>query len=430
MKPGARLRAAVEVLETIETRHRPAAEALAEWGRGHRFAGSGDRAAIGNLVYDVLRRRHSLAARMQAETPRALVLAAAHVAFGMSADDIAAGADGSPHALEPLTPDEQAALVREPDATAPAHVLGDFPEWLAPSLERTFGDRAATEGAALARRAPVDLRVNTLKSERDRVLKALERYDAEATPHSPWGVRIPPPTGPGRTPNVEAEAGHGKGWFEVQDEGSQIAALLTGTTQRMQVLDLCAGAGGKTLALAAIMQNTGQIYAADRDGRRLTPIFDRLERAGARDVQVRAPKGPRVLADIAGACDLVLVDAPCTGSGTWRRNPDAKWRVRPGALDQRMAEQEAVLNDAVRFVKKGGRIAYVTCSLLRAENEAQVERFLGAHPDFLPVDMAHAARKAGVPELAAHVSTLGPGLRLSPATTGTDGFYVALLART
>jgi 16S rRNA (cytosine967-C5)-methyltransferase len=180
-----------------------------------------------------------------------------------------------------------------------------------------------------------------------------------------------------------------------------------------------------------MMENKGQIYATDRDGRRLAPIWDRMERAGVRNVQVRAPKGPQdILADLEGTCDLVVVDAPCTGAGTWRRNPDAKWRVRPGAVDQRVTEQDAVLRAAARYVKAGGRIAYVTCSVLRVENEARVEAFLAGNADFLPVDMAHAARKAGVPQLAGHVSTLWPGLRLSPATAGTDGFYVALLAKT
>jgi 16S rRNA (cytosine967-C5)-methyltransferase len=196
------------------------------------------------------------------------------------------------------------------------------------------------------------------------------------------------------------------------------------------VLDLCAGGGGKSLALAAMMENKGQIYATDRDGRRLAPIWDRLDRAGVRNVQVRSPKGQQdVLGDLEGACDLVLVDAPCTGAGTWRRNPDAKWRVRPGAIEQRVNEQNAVLAQAARFVKPGGRIVYVTCSVLRVENEARVEAFLAAHGDFLPLDMAHLARKADVPALAERVSTLGPGLRLSPATTDTDGFYVAALSR-
>ncbi len=430
MKPGARLRAAVEVLDTIETRHRPAADALADWGRAHRFAGSGDRAAIGNLVYDVLRRRHSLAARMQTETPRALVLAAAHVAFGMSTDEIAAAADGSQHALEPLTSDEHAALAGEQALEAPAHVLGDFPEWLAPSLARTFADRVATEGAALARRAPVDLRVNMLKSDRDRVLKALERYDAETTPHSPWGIRIPPPAGAGRTPNVESEAGHGKGWFEVQDEGSQIAALLTGTTQRMQVLDLCAGAGGKTLALAAMMQNTGQIYAYDGNRARLRPIFERLKRAGARNVQVLDAGDEATLAGLGARFDVVLVDAPCTGSGVWRRRPDAKWRLKPANLAERLAEQRAVLALARNAVKPGGRIVYVTCSILPEENTDTISALLAEAPEFSLVPYAETWRTAiGTPPPAS-ADGRDDTLLLTPASHGTDGFYIAALRRT
>ncbi len=198
----------------------------------------------------------------------------------------------------------------------------------------------------------------------------------------------------------------------------------------MQVLDLCAGAGGKTLAMAAAMDNHGQIYATDADGRRLTPIFDRLARSGARNVQVRAPRGQAdVLADLEGRCDLVMIDAPCTGSGAWRRNPDAKWRTRPGALEQRLKDQVEALESAMRFVKRGGRIVYVTCSVLRAENEDRAIAFLARHDDMLPVDAAAQARSAGLPALAEHASRFGPGFRLSPRTTGTDGFYIATLAR-
>ena len=216
----------------------------------------------------------------------------------------------------------------------------------------------------------------------------------------------------------------------MQDEGSQLAALLADVKPGMQVLDLCAGAGGKTLALAAAMVNHGQIYATDADGRRLAPIFDRLARSGARNVQVRAPKGQAdVLSDLEGRCDLVMIDAPCTGSGAWRRNPDAKWRIRPGALEQRMKDQDETLEKATRFVKRGGRIVYVTCSVLRPENEDRVAEFLARHDDMLPVDAAAQARSAGLAALAGHASPFGPGFRLSPRATGTDGFYIATLMR-
>ena len=221
-----------------------------------------------------------------------------------------------------------------------------------------------------------------------------------------------------------------KGLVEVQDEGSQLAAQLADAKPGMQVLDLCAGAGGKTLALAAAMDNRGQIYATDVDGRRLAPIFDRIARSGARNVQVRAPRGQTdVLGDLAGRCDLVMIDAPCTGSGAWRRNPDAKWRIRPGALEQRMKDQDEALERAMRFVKRGGRIVYVTCSVLRPENEDRVAAFLARHDDMLPVDAKTQARAAGLAPLAEHASPFGPGFRLSPRATGTDGFYIATLTR-
>jgi 16S rRNA (cytosine967-C5)-methyltransferase len=423
------LRAAVEVLEAIETRHRPAAEALADWGKSHRFAGSGDRAAIGNLVYDVLRRRLSLVARMGGDTPRALVLGAAKIAFGMGLAEIEAAADGSPHALEALSADERAALARETLEQQPAYVTGDFPEWLAASFARAFGEAAAAEGEALARRAPVDLRVNTLKADREKVVKALARHAAQPTQMSPVGVRIAPPLGPGRTPNVEAEAAHGKGWFEVQDEGSQIAALLAGAGPRQQVLDLCAGAGGKTLALAAQMQNTGQIYAYDESRARLRPIFERLKRAGARNVQVLDGGDREALAQLGPRFDLVLVDAPCTGSGVWRRRPDAKWRLRPANLAERQAEQRAVLDLAAASVKPGGRIVYVTCSVLPEENTDSVEALMERTAGFAAVPFAEAWRSSLGSEPPVSADGRTESLLLTPARHGCDGFFVATLRR-
>src|SRR5208337_1160104 len=206
------------------------------------------------------------------------------------------------------------------------------------------------------------------------------------TPLSPVGLRIAIRPD-GRGPALAAEPAYLKGLVEIQDEGSQLAALLSGAKPGLQVLDLCAGAGGKTLALAAMMDNHGQVYATDEDGRRLSPIFDRLARSGARNVQVRAPKGQAdVLADLAERCDLVMIDAPCSGSGAWRRKPDAKWRMRPGALEQRIKDQDETLENALRFVKRRGRIVYITCSVLRAENEDRIADFMAAHDDLLPVD--------------------------------------------
>ena len=432
MKPGARLQAAVEVLAEVLERHRPASEALADWGKAHRFAGSGDRSAIGNLVYDALRRRASFAARMGGETPRALVIAAAPQALSLTAQDVARAADGSQHALPPLSEGEAKALDGVMDAAGPAlpdHIAGDYPEWLAPSFARAFGSRAAVEGEALARRAPVDLRANTLKADRDRVLKALERFGPAPTPLSPVGVRIAAPAGPGRTPNVEAEASHGKGWFEVQDEGSQIAALLACPGPRRQVLDLCAGAGGKTLALAAAMQNTGQIYAYDARRQQLRPIFERLKRAGARNVQILPAGDEAAVLALGARFDLVLVDAPCTGSGVWRRRPDAKWRVRPHQLEERQAEQREVLSLARRCVKPGGQLVYVTCSVLPEENTDQIEWLLAVAGDLEreAYGQIWGTALTGPPPDSA--DGRNDSLLLTPASHGTDGFFIAVLRR-
>lgn len=427
--PAGRLSAAIEILATLEELRQPVAQILNDWGARHRFAGSRDRAAIAALVYDALRVRDSAAYVMGAGTPRAIALGTLVRARSMALDDIAALCSGEQHAPEPLSGDERARLAAPNLAGAPAPVAGDFPAWLETPLRRAFGDRLIAETAAMTARAPVDLRVNLLKSDRARALSQLEHLGAQATTLSPWGLRIGVAED-GRAPALTGEPAYTRGHVEVQDEGSQLAALLCGAEPGWQVLDLCAGGGGKTLALAAVMENRGQIYATDSDGRRLMPIYKRLERAGARNVQVRAPRGGRdIMSDLEDRCHLVLVDAPCTGSGTWRRNPDAKWRMRPGALDLRIAEQDAVLEAAAHYVRPGGRLVYVTCSLLCEENEDRIETFLASHPGFAPVAVDVLAQRCGVPELASCTSPHGTGLRLSPATTGTDGFYIAVLSR-
>jgi 16S rRNA (cytosine967-C5)-methyltransferase len=425
MTPAARAAAAIEVLADIGARRRPAADAMKDWGLAHRFAGSSDRAAISSLVYDALRRKSSSAWIMGEATPRAEILGA----LKHDVEAIAVLFSGEGHAPAALTDAERARLAGADLSGAPPHVAGDFPEWLAPEFEASFGASAAEEGRALAERAPVDLRVNLLKATRDKALAALSHLKPEPTPFSPVGLRIAMRPD-GRAPPLASDPAYVKGLVEVQDEGSQLAALLAEAKPGMQVLDLCAGAGGKTLALAAAMENKGQIYAADPDAHRLAPIFARLARSGARNVQVRAPRGREdVLADLEGRCDLVMIDAPCTGSGAWRRNPDAKWRIRPGALEQRIKDQDETLEEALRFAKHGGRIVYITCSVLRAENEDRIAEFMRRHDDLLPIDAAAQARSAGLPALAEHRSALGPGFRLSPRATGTDGFYVAALAR-
>ena len=429
MIPAARVAAAIEILDEIASRRRPAADALKDWGLAHRFAGSGDRSGIANLVFDALRRQSSSVWIMGEDSGRAKVLGALRQVRELDSAAVAALFSGERFAPAALTDSEREKLEKGSLADAPAHIAGEFPEWLAPAFAESFGDDAVAAGRALAERAPVDLRVNTLKTSREKALATLRRLGAEPTPYSPIGLRIRPKPD-GRGPALTAEPAFIKGQVEVQDEGSQLSALLSGAEPGMQVLDFCAGAGGKTLVFAAMLENRGQVYSTDADGRRLAPIFGRIERSGARNVQVRAPKGEReILSDLVERCDVVFVDAPCTGSGAWRRAPDAKWRVRPGALEQRIVDQREALEAAARYVKPGGRLVYVTCSVLKPENEDRVGEFLQSHPEFLPLDAAQAARAAGLEGLAGSASKLGPGLRLSPLATATDGFYIAGLMR-
>jgi|LNFM01.1.fsa_nt_gb 16S rRNA (cytosine967-C5)-methyltransferase len=428
MRPGARITAAIEVLDEVVTRHRPVAMALADWGKDHRFAGSGDRSAIGNLVYDALRRRSSLASAMGSDAPRAIALGAAPSSLGVDAAAVIAMCTGEDHTPPPLDERERQGLTDPPPPAAP-HIEADVPEWLWPSFVAVFGENAVAEGKALALRAPADLRVNLLKSTRERVLKALASFGAAPSPFSPVGVRIPAPEGPSRTPNLQAEAAFQAGWFEVQDEGSQLAALLTGAGPRMQILDLCAGAGGKTLAMSAATHNTGQIFAYDDDRERLKAIYDRVKRAWTRNIQVLRARDKVALDALGDRFDVVLVDAPCTGTGVWRRRPEAKWRLKESNLESRLAEQISVLDTAARHVKPGGRLVYVTCSLLAAENTGQIAAFLERRPGFrvLPFGEAWRSSIGGAPPPSADGST--DTLLLTPATHGTDGFFIAILER-
>ena len=420
--PG-RLSAAIAVLTDVETRKRPVSEALKAWGIANRFAGAGDRAAIGNLVYDALRRRASHAALMADDSPRALVLAVAVRDWGQdpAALNDSFAADG--HAPEPFTAEELARVVGQLSDDTPGHVLADIPQWLAPSLERAFGDNWIAEGQDMAGRPSLDLRTNTLKAQPERVLKSLDRFHPVPAAIAPLGVTMPAGSGDARTPNVTSDEGYLKGWFEVQDQGSQIVSALASAAPGEQVLDLCAGAGGKSLALAAAMGNKGQIFAYDSDRNRLAPIYDRLKRNGVRNVQVRAPL-PGALDDLVGKMDRVVIDAPCTGTGTWRRRPDTKWKLSPELLGQRVSEQAALLVEAQRYLKPGGTLVYITCSILPEENDDQVAAFLAAHPGFALRDSLPLWQTAFGKPAPAGVATAGGGIALTPRLTGTDGFYL------
>ncbi|MGN6770747.1 MAG: RsmB/NOP family class I SAM-dependent RNA methyltransferase [Rhizobiaceae bacterium] len=426
MRLGGRLAAAIEVLDDIDGRHRPAADALKDWGLSHRFAGAGDRAAIGNIVYDALRRRRSAAWLLEEDTSRARAFGALLLDGNMDAGALNAALEGDRFAPQPLSQDEISLLGARRLAEAPDAVRADCPDWCVPLFVEAFGEGWVEEAAALSARPPLDLRANTLKADREKVLHALKGAGTEASPIMPTGIRVPPIVGSGRHPNVQVEPSFQKGWFEIQDEGSQIVADLTIAAGAAQVLDFCAGAGGKTLALSAAMGNHGQIFAHDTEKARLAPIFERIRRAGCRNVQVIQPSG---LPALEHSMDLVLIDAPCTGSGTWRRRPDSKWRLTDRQLDQRKAEQTAILEDAKRYVKPGGRIAYITCSVFREENADQVSGFLCRNPGFRPADHVELWRARHPDHLAAASIVPGGGVVLTPARSGTDGFFCSILQK-
>ncbi|MGP1274188.1 MAG: RsmB/NOP family class I SAM-dependent RNA methyltransferase [Caulobacterales bacterium] len=435
MRDAGRIAAAIEVLDTVLNRHQPVKDALRDWGKANRYAGSGDRAWISGLVLDALRRRASVRLLMGEDSPRALVLGALAHEWQLGPDAIAAIFEGDEHAPEALSEAERAGMAARLPEDAPLHARAEIPDWLEGSFERGFGADAALEGASMAARAPVDLRVNTLKTDAEKAISAVRvQLNADPSGLVTTAIRIPAADPRAKAPPADAIPAYGKGWVEVQDTGSQIAALAAAPVEGLQVLDFCAGAGGKTLSLAALMNNSGQLYAWDYDWRRLRAIWPRLERAGVRNVQVRTGKEAEALGDLEGKMDLVFIDAPCTGSGTWRRRPDTKWRLKEKAFATRITQQDEVLAKAAKYVKPGGRMVYVTCSVLPEENGDRIEVFLKANPDFSAVPVTDALivsgqlTEEGALTLAACAGEHG-ALQLTPARTGTDGFYVCGLVK-
>jgi 16S rRNA (cytosine967-C5)-methyltransferase len=306
----------------------------------------------------------------------------------------------------------------------PPAVQMEVADWVYPHLERRFGAELPVELAAMAEPAPIDLRANLLKSTREEAAASLaaEGVQSAPTPLSPWGLRVP-----GRRP-VSAGRTFREGLIEIQDEGSQLVAAVVGATGEMRVADWCAGAGGKTLALAMMMENRGHIAACDVSAPRLDGAVRRLRRAGVHNVERQhvVETGDKWVKRRAGSFDRVLVDAPCTGIGTWRRNPDARLRLTARDLAELLPKQAAIMGQAARLVRTGGRLVYATCSLLTEENEAQVQAFLDTHPEFAVVPLELAWSLGRIPGALLP----GPFLRLTPRRHGTDGFFAAVLERT
>lgn len=432
MTPAARLAAAASILDSIAQGRQPAESVLKAWGVANRFAGSKDRRAIADRVYKVLRARGRLVWAMGGrEDGRALVIGSLSLIDGLPLEEIEALHSGDGYGPRPLSKQERSRLTAAGEGELPGWVASGLPEFAVEDFKATYGDRWAEEARELmAPRAPIDLRVNGLLATVHEVEGELREagLSPEPTPYSTFGLRLasePPP-------NVQALEAFKAGHIEIQDEGSQIVSWLAGAQPGLTVVDYCAGGGGKTLALAQAMQAQGTLVACDVVQKRLDNIRPRLTRAGvAADLCLLGQNGGGI-EDLNGQVDIVFVDAPCSGSGTWRRRPEDAWRLTPEEVERLHALQVRILSQASQLVKPGGRLVYVTCSMLSRENEASVAAFEAAHPEFTPVSVASALSDAALnSEGAAMLAAKADGhrLRLSPASTNTDGFFVALYER-
>jgi 16S rRNA (cytosine967-C5)-methyltransferase len=417
MHPNALLELATDLLHQVLRLDAPADGIVSAFFRQHRMLGARERHTLAETVYEVLRRRslyQHLAQSGKGEMERRLAI------LGWQGNEgflRAALSEPERQWLEQVKAVDRSAL--------PEKLRHNLPEWLAEPLQRQLGEDFWPLVDSLNEPAPLDLRVNALKAKREEVRAALVAANiaSEATPYSPWGLRIE------GKPALNKLEVFTRGDVEVQDEGSQLLALMTDAKRGEMVVDFCAGAGGKTLALGASMRNTGRLYAFDTSGHRLAALKPRLARSGLSNVypvQIAHERDDRIKR-LAGKIDRVLVDAPCSGLGTLRRNPDMKWRQSPQAVAELREKQTAILASAARLVKPGGRLVYATCSLLEDEDEAIAHAFTEAHRDFLPLPAADALARAHVTTPQALVRD--EFLRLWPHRHGTDGFFAAAWER-
>lgn len=422
-----------EVKEKSGNKRIPADKLLEQFFKSHRYIGSKDRAYIGELVYWCLRHKASLewwlAEKLKSPIHgRAIVITALMLRKDYTASALDAISQDSKYSLPKLTPAEKPRceiLYKENilHPNMPAHVRLNYPEWMEPILRESLGKDFEKELLALNEQASTDLRVNTLKTTREQLMTDLqkEEFESTPTPMSPIGLRLK------KRGAVFASAPFKLGHFEMQDEGSQVVTLLVDAKPGMKVIDFCAGAGGKTLGLAAQMKNKGRILAWDNSEKRLKQIAPRLKRAGVDNVQTHVIESENdgFIKRHKASADRVLVDAPCSGSGTWRRNPDIKWRFSAQDLQEVIAVQQSILQSAARLVKPGGRLIYVTCSILKNENEQQIDQLLKNGNNFRVVCAKKIWDKLSAVDTIDSVSYL----RLTPHQDGVDGFFAAVLER-
>ncbi|HEY4202086.1 MAG TPA: RsmB/NOP family class I SAM-dependent RNA methyltransferase [Devosiaceae bacterium] len=430
MNPAARLQATLELLHEVDSVPRPADAVVSAWFRARRQIGDDDRGYIFELLHTLLRHHARLgwwlARHGREDTPRNRLLAWLILSGSKTPEQIRALFNGGKLAPAVLTEDERALLLKLPAGTMahaamPEEVRVECPPWATEPLRRRFGEAFGDEMAALLTAAPLDLRVNPIKANRPEMLGALRDLglDAEASGMAPYGIRLPERLSLASLPMLKS------GEVEIQDEGSQLVAMLVDARPGDRVVDFCAGAGGKTLAIAAQMANKGHVIACDVLEGRLKRSTERFRKAGLHNIETRllSSETDRWVKRHKAGFDRVLVDAPCSGTGTWRRNPDARWRALGGpGLHELLPLQARILTSAARLVRPGGRLVYATCSMLYEENDEQVAAFLATHPDFNVVPLGEAA-----PALtnSAHPDYLS----LTPARNDTDGFFAAVLRR-
>lgn len=439
MTPGARIQAAIDLVDQIlaawnSEKRIPADKLLENYFKSHRYIGSKDRGSISEMVYWVLRHKAALEWWLertgQRVHGRSFLFAALVLRREYNPQTILSITKDSQYSPPEFLPDERRmieTLVRHdlihPDM--PEHVRLNYPAWMQDILQESLGGDLEEAMQALNDQAPTDLRVNTLKTTREQLMKDLQKegFETVPTPLSPAGLRMAK-----RGPIFTSET-FKKGYFEVQDEGSQVVALLADARPGQRVIDFCAGAGGKTLAMAAAMNNKGRILAWDNSEKRLKQLLPRLRRAGVDNVQthVIASEHDAFIKRHKATADRVLVDAPCSGSGTWRRNPDLKWRFTRNDLDEVLVMQQSILQSAARLVKPGGRLIYATCSFLKIENERQVEQLLKNVNNFRVVCAEKIWDKNHTDET--HTSDSVSYLSLIPHKDGVDGFFAAVLER-
>jgi len=434
MTPGAQLAASLDLLTEIATDPRPADAVVQRFLRARRYMGAGDRRAVTDRVYGMLRRHARLGWWTGNGSPRERLIADLMLTDRLEPKALKTLFTGVGHDPVPLRGSEREMALQLSGQPLEPHEMPEItrlelPDWLLPHLTASLGETWREALAALNTEAPLDLRANTLKTDRDGARAALTEAGVEAAngPLTPLALRVQ-----GRV-NLAGTPAFRDGLVEVQDAGSQAAAALVGAAPGMAVCDLCAGAGGKTLALAAGMAGKGRLVACDVSAPRLERAKVRLRRAGVHNatLHVLDEAGRKWLKRQKGGYDRVLVDAPCSGTGAWRRNPDARWRLAEADLANLMAEQDGILARAGRLVRPGGRLIYVTCSVLTMENEDRVAAFLAspAGEGFTPVPVATAWAEAGLDVGACPASTESLSLRLAPADHDTDGFFAAVLEK-